>query len=82
MLLCLDCIDDECPNYGSDEVACEEYTSLIEEIEDVEKVERDKHFERENDADYWMEQCCLAEAERDALKEAVARFIREIQGEE
>lgn len=82
MLLCLDCIDDECPNYGSDSPACDDYTTLLEQLDDDEKTEKEKHFERDNDADYWMEQCINAEAERDALKAVVAEFIKQIQGVE
>lgn len=80
MLLCLDCIDDQCPHYGTDSFACEEYTSLIEQLDNEERSERDKHFERDNDADYWMEQCVAAEVERDELKALVASFIKAVQG--
>lgn len=80
MMLCLDCIDDQCPHFGTDAYACEEYTSMVEQLDSDEKIERDKHFERDNDADYWMEQCIEAEQERDELKALVSSFIRAVQG--
>lgn len=82
MLLCLDCIDDQCPSYGTDNPACDEYSSLVEQLEEDEQIEKEKHFEHDSDADYWMEQCINAEAERDALRDVIAKFIKNVQGVE